>query len=114
MSYDPQWTIHIGATARRNFAIQSRDADNALSAVDITGATFTCKLRSMLSSGTVVATPTGSIVTAASGTMKIELDETVTADLDPGSGVWDLSMTLSGDVTVVAEGTYRIVQRSSR
>lgn len=107
------WTIYIGATARRTYQIQTRVA-GVLTDVDITGATFVCKLRSSVESSTVIATPVGSITTAAEGKMKVEIDETVTASLSTGSGVWDLYMTLAGDVTYITGGSYRILQRVAR
>jgi len=107
------WDIKIGATARRSYQIQSRVA-GVLTNVDITGATFATKLRPSLESSTVIATPTGSIVTAAEGKMKIELTSAQTGALSSGSGVWDLYMTLSGDVTYIAGGSYRIAERVAR
>lgn len=113
-AYDPLWVIYIGGTAQKNLHIQSRNSSNVLADVDITGATFTCKLRNKLDSGTVIATPTGSIDTASEGKMNIKIEEATTANLTEGSGVWDLWMTLNSDVTLVASGKYVIKQRVAR
>lgn len=114
MSYQPEWVIYIGGTAERYFQVKSRNTSNALVAVDITGATFACKLRETVDSGTVIATATGSIVTASEGRMKAYIAPATTADLAAGSGVWDCWMTLGGEVRLIATGTYRIVQRVAR
>jgi hypothetical protein len=72
-SYDIE--IDQGATFSRQVTIQ----DSNSVAIDITGSTFAGQIRKSASDGTVVATFTCAIVTAASGIMSFSLTAAQTA-----------------------------------
>lgn len=102
--------IHIGADFVESFL--SLDYNDE--PVDLTGATFVCKLRPSLKSDQVAASLDGDVVDGPSGILKLTLGAAATALLQPGSGVWDLEITLEGLVFHAASGTYRILERASR
>lgn len=83
--------IRIGADFRATFRVV--DADGA--AVDLTGATFTAKLARKPGSA-ILATFTGSIISAAAGTFSLALDAATTAALTPGPAVYDVLITQGG------------------
>jgi hypothetical protein len=102
--------IQIGADYSALYVVRSQGQ-----AVDITGATFTGKLRGSLTSGVVVATLTAEIVDAAAGQFSLAIPAATTADLLPGNGVWDLTMALDGLlVPVVVDARYTISLRAAR
>lgn len=102
--------IDIGADAIKEYELQSDGA-----AVDLTGATFTCRGRTSRSSSTVIWTAVVTLdADPTTGRITISIDDAVTASIAPSRGVWDLTMTL-GDVTVpITDGTWSAQLRVSR
>jgi len=117
--------LYQGADFRQRFTV----LENGV-AVNITGATFTCKFRWAYTDAAAVfslATGTGiSIITAGSGIYEIVIDDTVTAAvvfptstiedaIGNGSAIqFDCNITLGGNVYQVLRGTARMFRSANR
>lgn len=72
--------------------------------VDLTGYTIVSKIRKHYSSTTSYSfTPT--ILSAANGSLKIEMNDTLTSSIPIGRYVWDLLITKNNITTKVFKGT---------
>lgn len=103
--------IYIGADCLESYLALTDDDE----VVDLTGATLAGKLRPSLQSETVIATLDCTVVDGPGGVLSVGLDAATTSNLLPGSGVWDLSITLAGVTFLLAAGAkYSIHKRASR
>lgn len=100
--------IYIGADL-----VEAMLALNDSEPHDLTGATIAAKMRASLSNGSATAF-TCNVIDAENGIFTVELAAAATADLHPGHGVWDGSITQAGKTEHLLEGTYTIRQRAAR
>lgn len=111
-----QWTIRRANDIALQFSVKLDGT-----AVDLTGCTGTCLIKSDYGpSGTTIATATVSFPTPASGTVRVALTDTTsaltipagTADAtgDVPAYVYDVRLTLGSDTVTVLRGTV-LIQR---
>ena len=82
-----------------DYALQLTVKENAV-AKDITGYGVRGQLRPSITSSTLTASFTGSLVTAASGILKVELTNTTTAAMSPGKYYYDVEIYTSNNAIV--------------
>ena len=97
-----------------DYSLQLTVKENAV-AKDITGYSVRGQLRPSITSSTLAASFVGSLVTAASGILKVELANTVPAAMSPGKYYYDVEIytgsnaivqrLIQGTATVRAEVT---------
>lgn len=90
--FDGHLIIRIGADMVR--MVQLLQADG--SPLDLSSATLAGSLKPRLESNRVVANLTFNVTDAANGIVELRLTKETTANLRPGSGVWELEYTIGG------------------
>lgn len=88
--------------------------DQAGAAIDLTGYTFLAQARTRASAG-VAFTLTVTVTDAANGVVTVTVDAATTADIGPGTYVWDLQWTdAAGDIRTILAGTITVLPEVSR
>ena len=77
-------------------------------AQDITGWTLLFTLAKRRNSTVKLISKAGSIVTAASGTFTVAIDDIDTDDIEPGTYFWDVARTNAGYERTLVKGTFTI------
>ena len=80
--------------------------DAAGDPTNIAGWTFACEIRN--TAGTLIATPTGAIVTAVAGIYSLALDVAVTSALAVGVYNYDVLVTISGEISKLQYGQIQV------
>lgn len=93
-------TIEKGADFITSLKIKSDGA-----AVNLTGYTFSCKMRKHPTASTSYNFTVTAIVPLTSGIVKIEMSKTNTAQIPTGRYFWDLLITYGGKTTKAVKGT---------
>jgi len=91
--------------------VRVTDADGQ--PVDVSAATWDCDFRSTEDAGTVLCSPSVEAVPGAPNAVDIVLTATDSAELDADC-VWDLEMTLGGEVTTILAGKVLVTKDVSR
>ena len=82
-----------------DYSLQLTVKENAV-AKDITGYSVRGQLRPSITSSTLTATFAGSLVTAASGILKVELTNVITAAMSPGKYYYDVEIYTANNAIV--------------
>jgi len=99
--------VYRGDTGRFRVQVALPGGDD----IDLTLAQWDCDIRSSVDSTTVIASLTVMMVNAT--TVEVVIDAATSASL-PGNCVWDLEMTLGGDVTTLLTGEILVTKDVSR
>ena len=91
------------------FYVRERDG---VTAVNVTGFAVTMSIRSAVG-GTLAATVSGSLVTAASGYCSITMKASETLAITPGVYQYEIDVTLSTDTYTPLEGFFTVVGQVS-
>lgn len=75
------------------------------STINLTGYTFSCKMRKHPASSTYYTFTVTALSPLTSGVVKLEMSDTTTSSIPPGRYIWDLLITLSGTTTKAIKGT---------
>lgn len=82
--------------------------DTGTTPEDITGWTFLFSISKFRNSPDKLIAKAGVIVTAASGTLTVAIDDTDTDNIEPGAYYWDLARTNAGYERTLVKGTFTI------
>jgi hypothetical protein len=102
--------IKIGDTETVTVTLQDKDGVP----INISGRTYTAQIRESAKSAAVLASFTGSIISAAGGKFSVTLSATNSANLQPANAVWDLQETYGSIVTTLISGTATISRDVTR
>jgi hypothetical protein len=95
------FVLSQGTDFEQNFTLFNDDSTY----LSLAGYAVTSKLRKYYGSTSGITTFTSSVVSAAQGILKISLNETQTASLNPGRYVYDILITSPSNITTkVIEG----------
>jgi hypothetical protein len=88
--------------------------DTTGAAVDVSGATWDCDIRSAADDEAVMTSLTVTPVAQQLSQVDVALGAAASAALSAGSAVWDLEMTMDGQVTTLLAGVVTIIGDVSR
>lgn len=103
-------TIYQGDT----YAHELRIKDSANANVSITSRTYTGQIRKKRNSDTAAATFTSQITNGANGIVVLSISPANTANIAPGSYVYDFQETNGAVVTTLITGTCTVIGEVSR
>ena len=104
-------TVHCGATFDKTFTVEDSSGY-----VNWTGYTATLKIREYLNSEPVVSLSSGSGITlgGAAGTVQIVISASASADITPGSYIYDLELASGSYVVRLLQGKATFVGNVTR